>query len=161
ARSRRRRPGDAPVREGAALMRPPAPALLALALALALAPSAEAATRRLAIVVGHNAGAGETPLRYAEADAARFARVLVELVGVKGGTPGPSFQIRLDDDDLASTGYVFLTSSAGDELALESPEIHGSFFTHHLISGMLGQADVSGDHRVSLAEAYEYAYART
>src|SRR5207244_12652664 len=77
------------------------------------------------------------------------------LVGVKGGAPGPSFQIRLDDEDLASTGYVFLTSSAGAELALESPDIRGSFFTHHLVSGLLGQADVSGDRRVSPAEASE------
>jgi Caspase domain len=214
---------------------------------------AAANTHRLAIVVGHNTGTDEVPLRYAEADAAKFARVLQEmggverenlelllgrpmkelrqaleraqkkvagwratpdervlvffyfsghsdgralklgpeglefaqlrallsatgadvqlaivdtcrsgaLVGVKGGTPGPSFQIRLDDEDLSSKGYVFLTSSASDELALESPDIRGSFFTHHLVSGLLGEADVSGDRRVSLAEAYEYAYSRT
>jgi len=229
-----------------------AAACFAAAAALAASP-ADATTRRLAIVVGHNTGANEAPLRYAEADAAKFARVLVDmggvdradldlllgrplaevrgaldrarrkiagarkapddhvliffyfsghsdghalelggegldfgalrsllaatgadvqlaivdtcrsgaLVGVKGGQPGASFAIRLDDQELASTGYVFLTSSASDELALESPEIRGSFFTHHLVSGLLGQADVSGDRRVSLAEAYEYAYART
>ena len=42
--------------------------------------TAVAETRRLAIVVGNNAGTGEMPpLRYAESDAGKMARVLVEL----------------------------------------------------------------------------------
>lgn len=41
---------------------------------------AQAETRRLAIVVGNNAGVGDMPpLRYAESDAGKMARVLVEL----------------------------------------------------------------------------------
>src|SRR5439155_1760197 len=47
------------------------------------------------------------------------------------------------------------------ELALESREIRGSFFTHHFVSGLRGAADASGDGRVTLAEAYEYAFSRT
>ena len=44
------------------------------------APLAHAETRRLAIVVGNNAGGGDMPpLRYAESDAGKMARVLVEL----------------------------------------------------------------------------------
>ncbi len=51
----------------------------ALLLAL-LATVAAAETKRLAIVVGNNAGSGEMPpLRYAESDAGKMARVLVEL----------------------------------------------------------------------------------
>lgn len=51
--------------------------LLALALA---ATVASAETRRLAIVVGNNAGNGDMPpLRYAESDAGKMARVMVEL----------------------------------------------------------------------------------
>ncbi len=47
---------------------------------LALAGSAGAESRRMAIVVGNNAGEGAfTPLRYAESDAGKMARVLVEL----------------------------------------------------------------------------------
>ncbi len=45
--------------------------------------------------------------------------------------------------------------------ALESREISGSFFTHHLISGLRGAADTSGDGKVTLTEAYQYAYAHT
>lgn len=82
------------------------------------------------------------------------------LLATKGGTPGRGFQIRLSDS-VASNGEALLTSSAADELALESREIHGSFFTHHLVSGLRGAADLSGDGNVTLGEAYQYAFART
>ncbi|MFZ5445065.1 MAG: caspase family protein [Myxococcota bacterium] len=49
-------------------------------LTLGWSTAALAETRRLAIVVGNNAGTGEMPpLRYAESDAGKMARVLVEL----------------------------------------------------------------------------------
>jgi hypothetical protein len=82
------------------------------------------------------------------------------LLALKGGTLGQSFDIRMTDD-LASTGEAMITSSAADEAALESSEIEGSFFSHHLISGLRGAADLSGDGIVTLAEAYHYAFART
>jgi hypothetical protein len=82
------------------------------------------------------------------------------LLTAKGGSPAPGFQIRLTDG-LASTGEALLTSSAADELALESREIGGSFFTHHFVSGLRGAADASGDGLVTLTEAYQYAYAHT
>ncbi len=51
-----------------------------LACALLLASPSLAETRRLAIVVGNNAGSGDLPpLRFAENDAGKMARVLVEL----------------------------------------------------------------------------------
>jgi len=82
------------------------------------------------------------------------------LVQHKGGTPGPPFEIKLSDQ-LDATGEAMLTSSAADELALESREIRGSFFTHHLVSGLRGAADASGDGRVTLSEAYQYAFDHT
>lgn len=225
--------------------------LVALVVCLPLLAHAE--TRRVAVIVGNNAGGPEdTPLHYAETDAGKLARVLAELGGiepdnlfllqgkglaaltetfafakrriaelqrdpanrvilvfyfsghsdgealelgrdrltfsdlrrwlgssgaevrlalvdscksgallaVKGGRPGPAFQIRLSDA-LSSTGEALLTSSAADEVALESKEIGGSFFTHHLVSGLRGAADTSGDGIVTLTEAYQYAYAHT
>jgi hypothetical protein len=58
-------------------------------------------------------------------------------------------------------GLVLIASSSADEESQESDEINGSFFTHYLASGLLGDADTSGDGKVTLAEAYAYAYART
>lgn len=222
-------------------------------LLVAIGATALAETRRFAVVVGNNAGAGELPpLRYAETDAGKFARVLTEVgqvapadvwllqglaqadversldaarariaeaaarpdlravltfffsghsdgealeigrerldlgrlkglltasgahvrltvidacksgaaVAFKGGKPAPGFTIRLTDE-LAATGEVTLTSSAADEVALESREVRGSFFTHHLVSGLRGAADASRDGVVTLAEAYAYAFGRT
>lgn len=215
--------------------------------------AAAAETVRFAVVVGNNAGRGELPpLRYAESDAGKMARVLTELGDVapqrlvllqgrpvkdveaaiqalttqvkaaratpenrtvllfffsghsdgeaielgqellpysrlkallagagtdvrvvivdacrsgagfrqKGGKPADPFAIKLSDT-LAATGDAFITSSAEDEAALESNEVMGSSFTHHLVSGLRGAADASGDKLVTLGEAYRYAYDQT
>jgi hypothetical protein len=82
------------------------------------------------------------------------------LVQSKGGTRAPAFEIDLSDQ-LDASGDAMLSSSAADELALESREIRGSFFTHHLVSGLRGAADSSGDGRITLAEAYRYAFDHT
>jgi len=82
------------------------------------------------------------------------------LLALKGGQPAPGFQIRLSDE-ISSSGEALISSSASDEMALESREIKGSFFTHHLVSGLRGAADTSGDGRVTLAEAYDYVFKRT
>jgi hypothetical protein len=224
----------------------------AAVLVLGLSAGARAETRRLAIVVGHNVGAGDRPsLRYAEDDASKVAHVLIELGGfaerdvrlllgptlaqvrasldeattriaalgghgnravllfyysghsdgralelggerlpfgeVRGRLRASGADIRLAivdscksgallrekigqlaspfeihfSDDISSTGEALLTSSTDQEAALESQEIHGSFFSHHLVSGLRGAADVSGDGRVTLGEAYNYAFAQT
>jgi hypothetical protein len=229
-----------------------AAAILLLAV-FAVGGRAQAETRRLAILVGNNAGSGRQPaLRFAEDDAERLASVLAELgafdrqdlwvlkgagtepvraaldeatrrvaswrtrpdrqavvlfyfsghsdgqaielgherlaftdvrrllagtgadvrlaildschagglLAAKGGAPGQAFEVHLSDN-LASAGEAFITSSTADEAALESSELRGSFFSHHLISGLRGAADVSGDGQVTLVEAYQYAYGRT
>jgi hypothetical protein len=78
----------------------------------------------------------------------------------KGVRPAPAFDVR-KGDDAGPTGLVLIASSAADEDSQESDAIGASWFTHHLASGLLGGADASGDGRVTLAEAYAYAYART
>lgn len=82
------------------------------------------------------------------------------LTRVKGGTSGPPVRIVLEDR-LAGEGVVFLTSSAAGEDAQESDELGGSFFTHYLVSGLLGAADQDGDGVVALREAYRHAYDST
>jgi hypothetical protein len=228
-------------------------AALALFAVVGVSGAAAAETRRIAIVVGSNEGAGDRPaLRFAETDASKVAAVLVELGGIstadvlllngqslaslqgalgtatlrvatwhrrantrvvllfyfsghsdgqaleigreryefgelrhwlastgadvrlaivdtcrsgallaaKGATRAPAFDIHLASDP-ESAGEVLLTSSAADESSLESSEIHGSFFSHHLVSGLRGAADSSGDGQVTLAEAYRYAFLHT
>ena len=58
-------------------------------------------------------------------------------------------------------GYAFMTSSSSDEASQESDRIKGSFFTHNLISGMRGAADVTQDGRITLNEAYQHAFTKT
>lgn len=76
----------------------------------------------------------------------------------KGGRRMPSF---LDDSANQISGYAVLASSSEDEVAQESDAIGGSFFTHYLISGLRGAADSSGNGRVTLNEAYRYAFDQT
>jgi Caspase domain len=76
----------------------------------------------------------------------------------KGVRRAPAFDVSRA---AGPRGLVLVTSSGADEDSQESDAIGGSFFTHHLASGLLGDADASGDGKVTLAEAYAYAYART
>ena len=98
--------------------------------------------------------------------AASFRLLIVDacrsgaLTRVKGGAPVPPFDIRVDER-IAGEGAVFLTSSSASEDSQESDEIKGSFFSHALLSALLGAADENGDGRVTLDEAYRYAYEAT
>jgi caspase domain-containing protein len=82
------------------------------------------------------------------------------LTRVKGAVVAPAFDIRVRRTD-GSEGAVFLTSSSANEDAQESDGLRGSFFTHYLVSGLVGAADSDGDRRVTLSEAYAYAYEGT
>jgi hypothetical protein len=82
------------------------------------------------------------------------------LIAVKGGRPGPSFDLVLTDT-IDANGPAIVTSSAAGENSQESGELGGSFFTHYLLSGLRGAADANQDSRVTLAEVYQYAYQKT
>jgi hypothetical protein len=92
-------------------------------------------------------------LRLLIVDACQSGAVLT----AKGGSPAPAFEL----DPTGSGGDAILTSSAPSEEALESAELQGSFFSHHLLSGLRGAADANRDGRIDLSEAYRYASART
>jgi hypothetical protein len=78
----------------------------------------------------------------------------------KGARHTPAFEIEASGSE-ETRGLVLLTSASADEDAQESDEIGGSYFSQYLISGLRGDADRSRDRRVTLSEAYAYAYART
>lgn len=72
--------------------------------------------------------------------------------------PRPKVQIR---NPAASAGYAIITSSSDEEASHEAREIGGSFFSHYLVVGLRGAADSNRDGRVSLDEAYRFAYGNT
>jgi hypothetical protein len=76
----------------------------------------------------------------------------------KGGTRRPPFLL---DTSVNAKGHAFLASSAIDEVAQESNRIGASFFTHYLVSGLRGAADVNRDRRVTLQEAFQFAAQET
>jgi hypothetical protein len=76
----------------------------------------------------------------------------------KGGISRPAF---LQDASSEMKGYAFLTSSNENEASQESDRIKGSFFTHALVSGLRGAADMDGDSKVTLNEAYQFAFNET
>jgi hypothetical protein len=93
------------------------------------------------------------------------ARVLVGILDTchggswtqtKGLTLGPPPN-PIDLISVSSEGTALLSSSSGLESAHEAESIRGSFFTHHLIGGLLGSADSNGDGEVTLQEAFDYA----
>ena len=77
---------------------------------------------------------------------------------IKSGRPRPAFLV---DESSDMRGHAFLTSSSENEAAQESDRIRASYFTHFLISGFRGAADLSGDGRVTLSEVYQFAFNET
>ena len=77
---------------------------------------------------------------------------------LKGGRARRPFMV---DESSNMRGHAFLTSSAESEAAQESDRIRASYFTHYLVSGFRGAADTSGDGKVTLSEAYRFAFDET
>lgn len=76
----------------------------------------------------------------------------------KGGQMKPSF---LFDSSYDMKGNAIMTSSSSDEVSQESEKIKGSYFTYYLISGLRGAADVTQDKKITLNEAYQFAFSQT
>jgi hypothetical protein len=64
-------------------------------------------------------------------------------------------------DILKTKGTVVITSSRGEQDSWVRKSLKSSVFSHHLISGMRGAADMDADGKVSLDEAYRYAELNT
>ncbi|MBN1271780.1 MAG: caspase family protein [Candidatus Aminicenantes bacterium] len=77
---------------------------------------------------------------------------------IKGGKKKSPF---LMDAAYSMKGYAYMTSSSSNESSQESDHLKASFFTHNLIAGMRGAADSNQDGRVTLNEAYQYAFNET
>ncbi len=77
---------------------------------------------------------------------------------LKGGSFIQPFLVDTSSD---MSGHAFLTSSSEDEASQESDQLGSSFFTHYLVSGLRGAADLSNDGTVTLDEVYLYAREET
>ncbi len=80
------------------------------------------------------------------------------LIRTKGGRRVAPFLVDTAND---VDGLAYITSSSADEVSQEADQIGGSYFTHSLATGLRGAADQSGDGRVTLDEAYSFAYETT
>ena len=119
--------------------------------ALHLGPTALAVNQLEQLVRGSSAS-----FRLLALDACRSG----VLTRVKGGRLAPPIAIVVGDA-IPADGVVFWSASAASEDAQESDDIQGSFFTHYLVSGLAGPADVNGDGAITTDEAFEYARAAT
>lgn len=77
---------------------------------------------------------------------------------LKGGQLAAPF---LFTTDTKIKGQVILSSSSPREYSLESDALQSSIFSFHLLNALRGSADITGDRKVSLSEAYQYAYNHT
>lgn len=79
---------------------------------------------------------------------------------VKGIDGAADFSVN-SINDLAASGMAVMASSSGSELSQESERLGASYFTHYLLVALRGAGDGNRDGRVTLDEAYRYAYNRT
>ncbi len=76
----------------------------------------------------------------------------------KGGKKRAPFML---DKAYDMKGFAFMSSSSSDEVSQESERLKGSFFTHNLVAGLRGAADMNQDGRITLTEAYQYTFDHT
>ena len=78
----------------------------------------------------------------------------------KGFSRTPAFAVNLRPT-AGVTGAVTLRSSSSGETSQESKHLEGAVFTHYFTTALGGAADRDQDNRVTLEEAYAYAYRQT
>ncbi len=83
-----------------------------------------------------------------------------DITQVKGVRPAEAFVIHLENK-VEVEGLAIITSSAGSEDSQESDALRASFFTHHFVNALRGAADRDRDGKITIAEAYGYAYQET
>ena len=77
-----------------------------------------------------------------------------------GVSAGAGFDVSIAQST-SLQGAVTIQSSQIGEPAHESDRLGGAVFSHHLMSALRGAADADTDGKVTLLEAYQYAYRGT
>lgn len=83
-----------------------------------------------------------------------------EVIRTRGGVPAENFEFKAENN-LETEGLAIIASSAAGEDAQESDRLGGGIFTHHFVNGLAGAADATTDGKITLTEAYNYAYDQT
>ncbi len=78
----------------------------------------------------------------------------------RGVYAAPSFDVGLIRPALTK-GLVLIRSTRKGEPAQESDRLGGAVFSHYWLSGLQGAADIDHNQRVTLLEAYTFAYRHT
>jgi Caspase domain len=78
----------------------------------------------------------------------------------KGASQAADFSFN-SVERLNTAGIAVVASSNERELSQESEVLRSSYFTHHWLVGLRGAGDHDRDGRVTLSEAYLYAYNHT
>ena len=78
----------------------------------------------------------------------------------RGGSPVDTVQIEVDDA-LTMAGLAIVTSTGPLSVAREGATFGGGVFTRSLLTGLRGAADGDSDGRITLDEAYRFAFAET
>ena len=78
----------------------------------------------------------------------------------KGFRTAAPFETRIQAPQ-GLEGVVTIRSSADGEASQESGQLGGAVFTHFFMAALRGAADRDSDQRISLSEAYGYAYDQT
>ena len=78
-------------------------------------------------------------------------------LAAKGVKPATDFIVPKAELDEPS-GSVYFAATSGTDVAFEVEELGGSLFTHHLVIGLYGAADVNKDGIVTVDELYQYVY---
>lgn len=81
-------------------------------------------------------------------------------VKARGGAPASDVSVSFDRS-VDVRGDLMIRSASNGEPAQEWTYLRGGLFTHHLLVGLRGVADIDRNGRVTLAEAYGYAYRNT
>ncbi len=97
---------------------------------------------------------------------ARFRLVIVDACRTalsqktKGGRPVAEVPVAIDKS-VRVEGEVFITSAGPGERAQEWTYLRGALFSHHLMTALRGAADYDDNGKISLTEAYSYAFRTT
>ncbi|HRD81296.1 MAG TPA: hypothetical protein PLL53_11100 [Saprospiraceae bacterium] len=82
------------------------------------------------------------------------------LMAMRNGVVGSALQTYYEAFDKSEGGLALLLSSKGEEYSLEDGGLRSGVFSHFLIRGLKGEADVDRNKIVTVQELHDFTYER-